>query len=162
MPEETDTRTDLEGILSQYVSICNRIMAEHSDERWFRAGQGLNRAVLGETTLHTIVYDEHPDRVLGEFILHFDPETEELSLLPAGAREVSFTWKVPLTYLEDVVHERPGWYLEHPLMLDGMWVTERARDEVRANRGPLVAALAGLFIGAAIGAASAWYLASDR
>lgn len=142
-------------IFEDYVEICNRVMSENMDRFWYRQAKRLNRTVWSDANFHTIVYDEHPDRVVGEYTLHFDPDAWELQILPPGDHEVAFSWKVPLEYLDDVVNERPEWYLEHPVMLDGVWMADRIRDEMRGRTGSVVALAAGLAVGVVAGALSA-------
>jgi hypothetical protein len=127
----TDKRNggNAEHLLSDYIALCNRAIAENRDKFWYRQAKRLNRALWGGADFRTLVYDEDPDDVIGEFTIHFDPDGRELRLLPPGDHDVAFSWKVSTAYLRDVVLERPDWYLEHPAMLDWIWIRERVRDE---------------------------------
>ncbi|REL32949.1 hypothetical protein DYD21_14120 [Rhodohalobacter sp. SW132] len=82
-----------------------------------------------ESNFHTIIYDKDPDIVLDEFVIHFNPDERELSLTSPQVKNVAFAWKVPRSCLQDVVENRSDWYVEHPLMLDWKWLTERTRTE---------------------------------
>lgn len=123
----------IERLMASYIAICNRAIARNKDRFWFEQGKRLNRAIWGGSSFRTVVYDENPDDVLAEFEIMLDPEAEALGLIPPGAQEPSFSWKVPIGYLRDVVDERPDWYLEHPLALDGVWFADRVRDELRTR-----------------------------
>lgn len=148
---EEARRTDLRRLLSDYAEVCNRAMDRNVDRFWYRQILRLARATLDETTFQALVYLDDPDEVLAAFTLHFDPRTNRLIVLPPGAFEVSHVWKVPLDYLEDVVYERPDWYIEHPTRLDGVWAARRTRDALRGHGSTIGVALAGLAIGIAVG-----------
>jgi hypothetical protein len=141
-----------EVMIEGYIALCNRALSESTDRFWYRQAKRLNRRLWHDAHFHTVVYDDHPENVVGEFTLHFDPESSKLSVDTADGQEVAFTWKVPLDYLDDVVNERPEWYLEHPVRLDTVWAAERVRDEVRSRPGTVMGLAAGLAIGAAAGA----------
>lgn len=137
----------LEQLLSDYVALCNRAMAENKDRFWYRQARRLNRALLGGANFRTIVQGEDPDEVLGEFTIHFDPDDQVLSLLPPGNHDVAFSWRAPVGYLDDVVHERPEWYLERPMRLDWVWLKERMGKAADRVDGRSLAA--GFVLGAA-------------
>jgi hypothetical protein len=160
---EKPQATTTEALLTEYLEICNRAMAERTDLFWYRQAKRLNRAVWGESTYRTLVYDADPSAIIGEFAIRFDLEQRRLSLIEPGDHDYAFTWKVPLAYLRDVVIERPEWYLEHPLMLDGTWMARRFRDEVnqRLHR-PRASHAASLALGAAAGVLVARTLSARR
>jgi len=154
MKTETTPAPAAERLVEDYVDICNRAMAENMDRFLFRQAKRLNRKIWDGADFHTVVYDEHPERVVGEYTLRFDPDTARLRVLESGDHDAAFSWRVPLDYLNDVVNERPQWYLAHPIMLDGVWIADRVRDEFRTHRGSIAAVAAGVVVGAALGALS--------
>jgi hypothetical protein len=119
---------NLEDLLAEYLAVCNRSLEENADIFWYRNAKKLNRKLWGDANFRTVVYGEDPDEILGEATIHFDADAMALSLLRPGDHDTAFTWKVPLTYLVDVV-DRPAWYLANPLMLDLRWFQERFRAE---------------------------------
>lgn len=141
-------RKDPEALISDYLAICNQVLKNHADQGQTRQALRLAKRANDGEPFTAIVYDNHPDEVLGEFPLRFDPEAREISLSRTDPEDSAFSWKVPLSYLSDVVLERPTWYLQHPLMLDWKWLTQRIGDEVTE---PLDAR--SLAVGALLGAA---------
>jgi hypothetical protein len=123
-------RENTEKLLSDYVDLCNRVMAENRDKFWYRQAKSLNRLLWGGANFRTVVYEGDPSNIVAEFTLHFDPDLRALQLLPPGDHKVAFTWKASTAYLRDVVHERPSWFLEHPLMLDWVWMKRRMGDQI--------------------------------
>jgi hypothetical protein len=154
----TQRKEELERLLSDYVALCNRAIAENEDAFWVRQAKRLNRALWGGASFRALVYDENPSDPLAAFVIHFDADDGVLSLASAEEHEVAFTWAAPLRYLEDVVRERPRWYLDHPTRLDWSWLEHRVRDEaahrfdgrsfaVGALLGAAVASLVGTLLG---------------
>jgi hypothetical protein len=159
------SRTDVEKLLSDYLDLINRSLVENADLFWYRQAKRLNRMVWADANFRTIIYDGDPSNVVGEFTIHFDTDANELSILPPGDHRVAFAWKASLDYLRDVAESRPDWYLEHPMMLDWKWITERVRDEVSSRAGSRAArnaVIGSLALGAAVGAASAYAYRSRR
>jgi hypothetical protein len=164
-PLDQRTGTDVEQLVEEYVAICNRAMAENEDRFLFRQAKKLNRALWGETNFRTLVYEGDPRNVVAEATLHFDPEQRALSVRQSPDGEVAFSWKVSRGYLEDVVRNRPAWYLEHPVRLDWNWVGDRAWDEARSrveDRGAMVTAAAGFTIGLIVGSLVTRAILSSR
>lgn len=159
MEKENQLDVSLEDLMSGYLDICNRAMQENIDKFWYQQAKRLNRILWDESNFHTIVYDLDPDITLDEFMIHFNPDERELSLISPEGQEVAFTWKVPLGYLKDVVENRPDWYIEHPVMLDWKWLTERTRTEsMDLMRKPrlLKTGITGFLLGTAAGALSVY------
>ena len=151
MATSTRRRTpkQVEKLLSNYLDVCNRAIAENRNKFWFMAAKQLNGVLFGGENFHTLVIGEDGREVLGEFTLHFNADDEErpLSLLAPGDHESVFSWRAPIAYLEEVVHERPDWYVAHPLQLDWAWMRHRASQATRKiDTGWLVT---GLVLGAA-------------
>jgi hypothetical protein len=145
---------DVRQLLAEYVGVCNRALAENMDSFLFRQAKRLSRAMWEDARFRTVVYDGDPDNVLEEAIIRFDPHQRLLRLDNHGDGEITFTWKVPLAYLQDVVRTRPDWYADNPLMLDWKWFTGRVSDEWRHAKhdrkiivGGAVLLLAGVMIG---------------
>lgn len=153
-PLDQRTGTEVEQLLEEYVAICNRAIAENEDRFLFRQAKKLNRALWGETNFRTLVYDGDPHNVVAEATLHFDPRQRELSVRQSPDGEVAFSWKVSRGYLEDVVRNRPEWYVEHPVRLDWNWLDDRIRDEARSQlegHGAMVTAATGFALGLVAG-----------
>jgi|GEM_PF-4399714 len=158
MATSTRRRTpkQVEKLFASYLDVCNRAIAENRDRRWLMAALKLNGVVFDGANFHTLVIGEDGREVLGEFTMHFDASDEEqpLSLLPDGAHESVFSWRAPVTYLEDVVHERPDWYVAHPLRIDWGWMKHRAVQAAgKVDTGWLVT---GLVLGATATALAAY------
>jgi hypothetical protein len=150
----TQRREELERLLLDYVALCNRAIAENVHAFWYRQAKRLNRALWGEANFRTLVYDENPSDPLAAFMIHFDAEEGVMSLASPEEHEFAFTWAAPLRYLEDVVHERPRWYLDHPMRLDWSWLQHRFRDEATHRfdgRSLAVGALLGAAVASLIG-----------
>ncbi|MBB3036010.1 hypothetical protein [Hoyosella altamirensis] len=139
-------------LLSGYLLICNRAMAENKDKFWYQQAKKLNRQLWGGANFRTVIYETDPDVTVGEYTIHFDPVEKSLSILPPGDHDVAFTWKASTDYLRDVVHDRPDWYLAHPAMLDWVWMKERARDQL-VHRVDGRSFIAGVTLGVAATAA---------
>jgi hypothetical protein len=155
MARETLSETAVKTLITDYLNICNRALRESVGDFWYELGKQINRTLWEEPNFRTLVYDQDPDIIIEDCIIHFDLEKRELSLIPAEEQQVACTWKVPLDYLKDVVENRPEWYIEHPVMLDWKWLTERTRTESRdIMRKPrlLRTAIAGFLLGTAAGA----------
>ncbi len=145
-----------ESVLSDYLRICNRALAESTDTFWLRKAKRLNKALLGSVKVRTLVYKSDPDDIIGEFTLRFDADEETLELLPAGEDKTAFTWKAPLPYLEDVV-SRPEYYIKHPLMLDWKWLSSRISTSAYAHvkhPGSLIKCATVFALGVAVGVAA--------
>lgn len=120
---------DVEALLSDYVALCNLAMAENQDKFWFRQAKRLTTAVLGGAKARTLVYDEEPGDVVGEFVVCLDPDRKVFKVQsPEEEKDTTYTWRVSTDFLKDVVHERPEWYLNNPTMLDWMWAKDRLSD----------------------------------
>jgi hypothetical protein len=147
MITQAHERPEATKLLSAYVALCNRVIAENRDRFWYRMAVQLSRRLFDRASFRTLVYDRDPWNVIEEHTLHYDADRQRLTLLPAGGATSSFAWKIPLDYLVDVVETRPGWYREHPTMLDWKWATERLADEAapRAHAWRVVA-LGGLAV----------------
>ena len=140
-------RRNLDTLMSDYLSVCNQALKGHIDNGFYRRAMRLSRVVFGGEVFTAVVYDTHPDEVLGEFSIRFDGDAHKLEMVDDDAEADAYAWKVPLTYLRDVVIERPTWYINHPLMLDWNWLTRRVGDEVTEpvdGRSFVFGALAGL------------------
>jgi hypothetical protein len=126
---QTHTPEDVDALFSRYVAVCNRAMAENEHKVWFRQAKQLTVSLWGGKNFRTVIYERRRRNPLAEYILHLDARDRALEILPTDDHDVAFTWMAPVAYLTDVVHERPQWYIEHPLMLDLAWIRARARDE---------------------------------
>lgn len=158
---KADVATTLDPLMSEYVALCNRAIAENADRLLFRQAERVSRALWGEAHFRTLVYEDHPRQVLTEYLLHFDADAGRLHLLPRGteAEEVAFTWKTPVSYVRDVVENRPDWYLAHPMQLDWQWMRQRAGDELRERPRWATFGIAG---GALVGVALLTWLLHAR
>ncbi|MBW3567880.1 MAG: hypothetical protein KY410_07995 [Proteobacteria bacterium] len=114
---------------SRYVDLCNRVMTENQDSLWFRQAIQLNEALWNGRNFRVIVYDRDPGSVIESFTVRLDMDKPEIRLVQDGhAHDVAFSWKTPLSYLEEVVAE-PERYIAQPMLLDWEWLKERVRDE---------------------------------
>jgi len=163
MDVENQLEIALEDLMNDYLDVCNRAIRENVNNFWYQQAKKLNRMAWDESNFHTIIYDKNPDITLDEFVIHFNPDERELSLTSPEEKDVAFTWKVPLSYLQDVAKNRPDWYIEHPVMLDWKWLTERTRTESMELIGTtkFKAGMTGFLLGAATGALSV-YLFNHR
>jgi hypothetical protein len=145
------TQSSIEPLMNKYVTLCNRAIAENEDKFWYQQAKKLNRAIWNDgARFRTLVYGDNPKETQAQFTLHFDVDRHELSLGPDTTEEdVAFTWKTPVSYLQDVVEERPDWYLEHPVRLDWQWLKARANDSLE-HSSPRSAFASGFVLGAFI------------
>lgn len=127
------TAKQVEKLMSDYLGVCNKAIAENQHKRWLKAGKRVNQALLGGKNFQAIVLGENSSEVLGDFAVHFAANDDEqpLSLLPDGDHDTVFSWRAPLAYLEDVAHGRPEWYIAHPMRLDWSWLKHRAGQTAR-------------------------------
>jgi hypothetical protein len=148
----------VQDLLSEYLNVCNRAMEENKHKFFYQQAKKLNRMVWDEANFHTIIYDEDPENVIGEFTIHFNSSEGKLSVLPSGNYEVAFSWKMPLNYLLDVVENRPEWYIDNPVMLDWAWLTLRVSTGLKSlMKKPrlLSATVVGFGIGVTVGVLTA-------
>jgi hypothetical protein len=146
----TRTTEDAGQLFSNYIDLCNRAIAENDDKIWFREAKRLSAMLCGGASFRTLIYDQDPTSPIAEFHVHFDPTDQLLEILPAQQHAVVFTWRAPLDYLHDVVHERPDMYLQNPLLLDWTWIRARAEDEAARYVTPRTVAIA-FGVGALLG-----------
>jgi hypothetical protein len=111
-------------LLNDYLDICNRAIEENAGNFWYEKAIQLNDAIWENPNFRVMVYDQDPDSIMDEYIVHFNTDITRLSLSETD-QEVEFSCKFPLSYLEDVVKTRPDWYIQNPLMLDWKWFTDR-------------------------------------
>ncbi|MHA6289660.1 hypothetical protein [Maricaulis sp. CAU 1757] len=157
-------RKNLETLVSDYLSVCNKALKDHSDNGIYRQASRLGRVAFGGAPFTAVIYDRHPDETLGEYSLRFDADSHALELSDEEAADDAYVWKVPLSYLRDVVIERPTWFLDHPLMLDWKWLTRRVTDEISEPIEPrsfMLGAIAGI-TGLIAGRALAQHIAASR
>lgn len=139
---------NLEPLMREYVAICNHAMSKSKDQFWYQQAHKISKAVDGKN-FRTLVYEDNPTNTQAVFTLRFDAEKPELRLEETADKgEGAFTWKAPVSYLKDVVEERPTWYLEQPTRLDWQWLKARANDSLEC-RPPAVTLATGILIGAA-------------
>lgn len=155
MEKDNELDIALENMMLDYLAICNRAIQKNADKFLYQQAKKLNRMLCDESYVHTIVYDQNPNIVIGEFMIHFDPKDQKLSLAPLESQDVAFSWKVPHDYLQDVVETRPDWYIKHPVMLDWKWFRERTLTESRnliQTPHLLKTGIAGFILGSVAGA----------
>lgn len=140
---------DPETLLKEYIAVCNRAIQENKDKFWMQQAEELGQRMLNGANFRTVIYDRNPGDVIDEATVRFDPHGPTLSALPPGRHNVKFSWKVPLSYLEDVV-DRAEWYVTNPLNLDWQWMKERAKDEAE-YRIDTTSLAAGVALGALTG-----------
>jgi hypothetical protein len=160
----TQGGTDFRQLLADYVEVCNRAIAESEGRFLYWQARKLNSGPWGELNVRALVYDGDPRAVVEEATLHFDPAHRRISIPQPPDGDILFSWKVSLEYLEDVVRNRPEWYVERPLMLDWKWLVGRARDESRVlseDHDGRIAAV-GVTIGLLFGSAATYLLSSRR
>jgi hypothetical protein len=135
--------SDARGLLKQYVSLCNQAITENRDKFWMKQAKQLNEKLWNGGNFRTIIYDQDPGAVIEEATVQFDQHGPSLRVLPPGDYAVTFSWKVPIDYLEEVLAQ-PQAYLDNPLKLDWDWMKERVRDEAsyRLDSSSLVAGVA--------------------
>jgi hypothetical protein len=114
----------IKDLMRDYLDICNRAIDENAGNFLFDKALKLNDAIWDNPYFSVSVYDQDPDKILDEFVVHFNTDNNRLSLSKKG-HEVDFSCKFTLSYLEDVVKTRPDWYIQNPLMLDWKWLTDR-------------------------------------
>ncbi len=152
---------NLEPLMREYVAICNHAMAKSKDQFWYQQAHKISKAVDGKN-FRTLVYEDNPTNTQAAFTLHFDAEKPELRLDDSASEEDAiFTWKTPVSYLKDVVEERPTWYLEQPTRLDWQWLKARANDTLE-HRPPASTLTTGILIGAATFALGYFVASSAR
>lgn len=152
----------LEPLMREYVAICNHAMAKNKDKFWYQQAHKIGKAVGDGKNFRTLVYEDNPAHTQASFILHFDAGKPELRLDDsANEKEAAFTWKTPVSYLKDVVEERPTWYLEQPTRLDWQWLKARAQDTLE-HRSRGSALTTGILIGAATFALGYWAASGAR
>jgi hypothetical protein len=127
----TELDRTVDHLLSEYLAVCNRSLRENADTRWYQKAKRLNRKLWGDSDFRTIVYGQDPSDVLGEHTIRFDADAMTLDLARTADDDTAFAWKVPISYLQDVV-DRPDWYVANPLQLDLKWFGERIRTEASA------------------------------
>jgi hypothetical protein len=113
----------IKGLMRDYLDICNRAIDENAGNFWYDKALKVNDAIWDNPWFRVSVYDQDPDKILDEFVVHFNTDNNRLSLSET-THEVDYSWKFSLNYLEDV-KTRADWYIQNPLMLDWKWFTER-------------------------------------
>jgi hypothetical protein len=143
----------IKDLLKDYLDICNRAIEENAGNFWYEKAIQLNDAIWENPDFRVLVYDQDPENIMEEFVVHFNTDTTRLNLSET-AREVEFSCKFSLGYLEDVVKTRPDWYIQNPLMLDWKWFSDRVKTGSRNffQKNTYLAVGLGLITGAALAA----------
>lgn len=116
-------------LFSRYVDLCNQVMEANQDTFWFRQAMQLNKTLWNGRNFRVVIYDQDPGSVIASFTVRLDMDKPGIRLLQdENVDDVAFSWKTPLSYLEEVVAE-PERYISQPMLLDWEWLKERARDE---------------------------------
>lgn len=111
-------------LFSRYVDLCNQVMEANQDTFWFRRAMHLNGR-----NFRVVVYDQDPGSVIVSFTVRLDMNRPEVRLLQdENVHDIAFSWKTPLSYLEEVV-AKPERYLSQPQLLNWEWLMERVQDE---------------------------------
>lgn len=147
------TDTAVKQLLNDYLEIINRTIKENAGNFWYRKAIQISDDIWENPYFRVLVYDQDPDSILDDFIVHFDTDENRLSLSHTD-HEVEFSCKIPLNYLEDVVKTRPDWYIRNPLMLDWKWFTDRVGTGSRSfiQKNVYISAGLGLIAGAILAA----------
>lgn len=113
----------IKDLMYEYLDVCNLAIEKNSGNFWYDKAIQLNNAIWDKPYFRVSVYDKDPDKILEDFIVHFNTDKSGLSL-SHSFHEAEFSCKFPLSYLEDV-KTRPDFYIQNPLMLDWKWFTDR-------------------------------------
>ena len=125
--------TDRVELMTGALNVMNRAIQRNSDHFPYKEICALGRNLIGGKNLGVAVYAEDPDTPHDYFTIRWN--NDQLELVSHGKEDPSIAWKVPESYLRDVV-QNPEVYIEHPAKLDSEWLKQRLGIPKRASEGP--------------------------
>ena len=119
--------TDRSELMVQALNVMNKALRENKDQFPYKQIYDLGQALVDGMNIGVIVYADDPDTPHDYFTIRW--EGDQLDLVSHGKEEPKMAWKVPESYLNDVV-ENADAYIANPTKLDWEWLKQRLNSAV--------------------------------